>query len=225
MQVSTTRALICPETVHQRPCMTRKLCSELSMSVLCENICDCHISVKCAYCIFFSTEIGISTAVLIFFVFLLPISIRFRYLEHLAANRMALSMCLDPCGTRWSSWFQAILYHISAAYLAFMWSTYFFKMPHEADVRSEYWMLLVCREGSVRARGWRRAQRHSACHHWWLSRRCCLRSSVTQAASQHHTTQPPDTAGQCHLLGHYSQTKPKPLGDFSFMLRHTHTPV
>jgi len=83
-----------------------------------------------------------------------------------------------------------------------------------------YWM---CREGSVRARGWRHAQRHSACHHWWLSRRCCLRSSVTQAASQHHTTQPPDTAGQCHTLGHYSQTKPKPLGDFSFMLRHTHT--
>ena len=31
-------------------------------------------------------------------VFLLPISIRFRYLDHLVANRMAPSMCLDPCG-------------------------------------------------------------------------------------------------------------------------------
>ena len=46
---------------------------------------------------------------------------------YLVANRMASSMCPDPCGTRWGSWFQAILYHVSAAYLMFMWSTYFFK--------------------------------------------------------------------------------------------------
>ena len=58
---------------------------------------------------------------------LLVISIRFRYLDHLVANRMAPSMCLDPCGTRWGSWFQAILYHTSAAYLVFMWSAYFLK--------------------------------------------------------------------------------------------------
>jgi len=27
-------------------------------------------------------------------------------------------MCPDPCGTRWGGWFQAVLYHISTAYLA-----------------------------------------------------------------------------------------------------------
>ena len=37
-------------------------------------------------------------------------------------NRMALSMCPDPCGTRRGSWFQAVLYRyrISAAYFVFM---------------------------------------------------------------------------------------------------------
>ena len=35
---------------------------------------------------------------------LLPNSNRFRYLDHLAANRMTPSMCPDPCGTRWGSW-------------------------------------------------------------------------------------------------------------------------
>jgi len=156
--------------VQVSTCLTREFCSELSMSVLCEYaivsyFAYCHIfctfqqSAHIAY--FFPTEIGILTAILIFFVFLLPIFIRFRYLEHLAANRMALSMCLDPCGTRWSSWFQAILYHISA-YIRRIFGVYvvhiFFKMPHKADLPSEYWMLLVCREGSVRARDWRRAQ-------------------------------------------------------------------
>ena len=73
----------------------------------------------------FLHKLAFSTAVLILFVILLPISIRFRYLDHLIANRMAPSMCPNPCGTRWRSWFQAILYHISAAYLAFMRSAYF----------------------------------------------------------------------------------------------------
>ena len=69
-------------------------------------------------------KLAFSTAILILFVFLLPISIMFRYLDHLIANRMAPSMCPDPCGTRWGSWFQGILYHISA-YLVFMRSAYF----------------------------------------------------------------------------------------------------
>jgi len=56
-----------------------------------------------------------------------PVSTRFRYLDHLTANRMAPSMYPDPCGTGWGSWFQAILYHISAAYLVFMWSANLFK--------------------------------------------------------------------------------------------------
>jgi len=84
-------------------------------------ICDC-----CIYPLFlayfskvrifhiFPHKLALSTAILLLFVFLLPISIRFRYLDHLVANRMAPSMCPDPCGTRWGSWFQAILCHISA---------------------------------------------------------------------------------------------------------------
>ena len=49
----------------------------------------------------FSAEIGILTAILILFMFLLIISIRFRYLNHLVANRMAPSMCPEHCETRW----------------------------------------------------------------------------------------------------------------------------
>jgi len=84
-----------------------------------------HISTKCAYGIFFLQKLAFSTAILMLFVFLLPISIRFLYLDHLVANRMAPSMCPDPCGMRWGSWFQAILYHISTTYLMFMGSVYF----------------------------------------------------------------------------------------------------
>ena len=83
------------------------------MSVL--RICDCHtfrlllhflhISTKCTYPIFFSHTLAFSTAILILFVFLLPISIRFRYLDHLVDNRMAPSTCPDPCGKIWGSWF------------------------------------------------------------------------------------------------------------------------
>jgi len=107
----------------------------LGISVLCE--CNCHIlrllphfSAKCAYRIYFQQKLAFLMAILILFVFLLPISIRFRYLDHLVAP----SMCLDPCGRRWGSWFQAILYHISASYLVFMQSAYFFKMPHKTGM-------------------------------------------------------------------------------------------
>jgi len=98
-------------------------------------ICDCHrfhllprfshISARCAYCTFFPQKLAFSMAILILFVSLAPISIRFCYLDHLVANRMAPSMCPDPCGTKWGSWFQAILYYISDAYLVFMRSAYF----------------------------------------------------------------------------------------------------
>ena len=82
-----------------------------------------HIShVAAFFCIFskvrllriFPHKLVFSTAVLILFVFLLPLSIMFCYLDRLVANKMAPSMCPDPCGTRWGSWFQAVLYHISA---------------------------------------------------------------------------------------------------------------
>ena len=61
-----------------------------------------NISAKCTYVIFFPHKLAFSTAILILFVFLLPISIRprFRYLDHLVANRMAPSVGPDPCGTR-----------------------------------------------------------------------------------------------------------------------------
>ena len=82
------------------------------------------MSVMCEYAIaaFFayfskvriSHKVAFSTAILTLFVFLLPISIRLRYLDHLVANRMAPSIYPDRCGTRCGSWFQAILYHISA---------------------------------------------------------------------------------------------------------------
>ena len=41
----------------------------------------------------------------------------FCYLDHLVANRMAPSKYSNLSGTRWSSCFQVILYHISAAYI------------------------------------------------------------------------------------------------------------
>ena len=75
----------------------------------------------------FPHKLAFLAAILILFVFLLPISIRFCYLNHLVSNRMAPSTCPDLCGTRWGSWFQAILYHTSAAYSAFMQSAYFFQ--------------------------------------------------------------------------------------------------
>jgi len=83
-----------------------------------------HISAKSTYRIFFLHKLAFLTAILILFLFLLPIYIRFHYLDHLVANRMTPSMCPDPCGTRWGSWFQAIVYHISAAYSVFMRSAY-----------------------------------------------------------------------------------------------------
>jgi len=64
-----------------------------------------HILLIAAFLAYFSKvrklhiflhKLAFSTAILILFVFLLPIYIRFRYLDHLVANRMAPSMCLDP---------------------------------------------------------------------------------------------------------------------------------
>jgi len=99
-----------------------------------------HILAKRAYRIFLPHKLAFSTTILVLFVFLLPISIRFRYVDHLVANRMAPSMCPDPCGTRWGSRFQAILYRISAASLVFMRSAYFSKMSHKkTDMPSSYY--------------------------------------------------------------------------------------
>ena len=100
-----------------------------------------HISLIAAYfskvhisCVFFPRKLVLLTTILILFVFPLPTSIRFRYLGHLIANRMAPSMCLGPCGTRWGSWFQAILYQISAHICCLCGLHIFFKMPHKTDM-------------------------------------------------------------------------------------------
>jgi len=89
--------------------------------VLLPRLCDCrifrllpHILAKCAYRIFSRINWHFRRHVLILFVFLLHISVTFRYLDHLVANRMTPSISPDPRGTRWGSWFQAILYDISA---------------------------------------------------------------------------------------------------------------
>jgi len=55
-----------------------------------------HISAKCTYCIFSPHKLAFSTAILTLYVVLLPISIRFHYLDHLVANRMALSNASGP---------------------------------------------------------------------------------------------------------------------------------
>jgi len=89
----------------------------------CVRVCVSHNSAKYAYCIFLPHKLAFFMAILILFEYLLPISTRFRYLDHLIANRMAPSMCPDPCGTRWGSWFQGILYHIFA-YLRCIFGVY-----------------------------------------------------------------------------------------------------
>jgi len=118
--------------------ITRQPDTKLAMSVLREYA----IAAYFAYCRIFRIfqrsahiayfpphKLAFSTAILVLFVFILPISIRFRYLDHLVANRMAPSTCPDPCGTRWGSWFFKqfciIFPHISTAYLVFMRSAYF----------------------------------------------------------------------------------------------------
>ena len=66
-------------------------------------------------------------------VFLLHVSIRFHYLDHLVANRMTPSISPDPRATRWGSWFQAILYDISAYFCRIFGVCavrIFFTLPH-----------------------------------------------------------------------------------------------
>jgi len=87
---------------------------------------DCCIFHHSVHITYFPTQIGIFDGNFI----IICASVRFHYLDHLVASRMAPSMCPEPCGTRWGSWFQAILYHLSATYLVFMWSAYLFQMPH-----------------------------------------------------------------------------------------------
>ena len=100
------------------PCTYTKYSSVrvLTRHVSFMRICNCHIfrilphfshiSGKCVHRIFFPHKLVFSMAILILIVFLLPISIRFRYLDHLVAHKMAPSRCLDPCGMSWGSCFK-----------------------------------------------------------------------------------------------------------------------
>jgi len=77
------------------------------MPVLCEYASVAYfaycrifgILYKSVHIAYFPLKLAFLTVILVLFVFLLPISIRFRYLDHLVANRMAPSVCPDPCGT------------------------------------------------------------------------------------------------------------------------------
>ena len=99
----------------------------------------------------FQHKLAFSTAVSALFVFLLPISIRFRYLDHLAANRMAPSTCPDPCATRWGSWFRAISCHTSA-YFCRMFGVYavriFFKCCRKVTCRPSYGQSIPIRDSN-----------------------------------------------------------------------------
>ena len=67
-------------------------------------------------------------AILILFVFLLPISIRFRYLHYLVAKKWHHPRVWTPVerdGVVGFKQFCTIFPHITAAYLAFMRSAYF----------------------------------------------------------------------------------------------------
>jgi len=91
----------------------------------------------------FPHKLAFSTAIFkILFVFLLPISVRFRYLDQLLANRMAPSCVrttVEPDGVVGFKQFCTIIFpHISAAYLAFVRSAYFLvKMPHKTDMPTQ----------------------------------------------------------------------------------------
>jgi len=67
-----------------------------------------HQSAHIAY--FFPHKLAFSTVLLTLFVFLLPIFLLGFVTS--AKYRMAPCTCPDPCGTKWGSWFQAILCHI-----------------------------------------------------------------------------------------------------------------
>jgi len=113
--------------------------------VIFMRICDCRIYMhffayfsKVRILHIFLHKMAFSTAIFILFVFLLPISIKFRYLDHLFVNRMAPCMRLDLCGTRCCSWFPAVLYHTSA-YFHRIFGVYairifLIKMPHKTDM-------------------------------------------------------------------------------------------
>jgi len=109
-------ALISRHVSFMRICSCRIFCLLPYFFAYFSKVCRSHI---------LPHKLAFSTAILILFVFLFPISIKFRHLDHLVANRMASSVCPDPSGMRWGSWLQAILYHNSAANFVFMRSAYF----------------------------------------------------------------------------------------------------
>ena len=80
------------------------------MSGLCAYTIAAYFTLCCIFAYF--SKVCILHIFLLKLAFLAAICFAI-YFDHLVANRMALSMCPDPCGTGWGSWFQAILYNIS----------------------------------------------------------------------------------------------------------------
>jgi len=88
------------------------------MSVLCEYTIATYFTYCCIFCIFQQSahKLAFSMAILILFVFLLPVSIRFCYLDHPVANNGTIHVS-EPLWNKRGSWFQVILYHISAYFM------------------------------------------------------------------------------------------------------------
>ena len=115
-----------------------------------------HIFQQSALNGYFTHKLAFSTAIL--WLFLAPVSMRFRFLDHLVANRMAPSVCPGPRGTRWGSWFPAILCHISMA------------MPHRTDMGTKFhieltWVRSMCCNYNNRQLTQRRLQLSHHQHH------------------------------------------------------------
>jgi len=104
------------------------------------QMCDCCIfRLLSHFPNIFPHKLAFLTSMLILFVFvlpLLPIYIRFCYLDHLVANSMApcVQIPVEWDGVEGFKQFCTIFPHFSAAYLLFMQSSYFFKMPHKTDM-------------------------------------------------------------------------------------------
>ena len=106
-----------------------------------------HISLIAAFVAYFSKvrmshifphKSAFSTAIFISLTFLLPISIRFRYLDHLVANRMAPAV--PASGPMWKG--MGVVWLVSSSFVPYFRRTFgvyavpiFFLMPHKTDIR------------------------------------------------------------------------------------------
>jgi len=126
---------------------TAGICCCLGMSILCEYAIAAyfaycpiflHISANWTYHIFFPHKLAFLTAILILFVFLLPISITFCYLHHLVANRMAPTLW-NEMGSSFKQFCTIFPLHIWCLCVL-----HIFKMPHKTDMPSCWVTRWIC---------------------------------------------------------------------------------